>query len=548
MLFETPSFKDLLEIDGVKELVSDVIDEVMQIASKKGCTFAADFKDKTMTDMAFAKESDNIMYQDYSARRPMEVESYLGSPVKLAKAVNVNIPRLQTLHTLLQHVNIANQKRPAAPRMDGPPTPRAVQPPNGMGPGPVMMPPPGRGRGGSRAPSMTGPPPPQMMRRPPPGMNGHGPPPGHPRGHPQMQRRPSYESNLDEFSHLVMYDASPDGTSGPGGYVDQQGGSELAFRERELMIRQKELALREREMGMRGGPRHRGAPSRLGDFDEDEGEEEYFDPQAYRGPPVDPDNVDMMSITSRRNKKQASASQLRANPEMMGPPQNRRSNMYGRPPPRTRVSSHMAPMNHAQLREGLMEDPLLGYSSDRFGGVDRSNITREGRESRAASLTTARLNELQQGPPYANGNGHPNGHPNGHANGGYPPMNRRVSQSPGMPLSPGVPPHMHGGPSPPRPGYMSPDGRPSPPGMRQPTPRHPPGHGNMVAPQQVENRAGVSNPYPPPKHGQQVRSLTGSASASAGSGDSGRSAQISNENSAYSSQSSLGPRPPIGVR
>jgi hypothetical protein len=49
----------------------------------------------------------------------------------------------------------------------------------------------------------------------------------------------------------------------------------------------------------------------------------------------------------------------------------------------------------------------------------------------------------------------------------------------------------------------------------------------------------------PPKGPMNVRSLTGSASASAGSGD---SANIDSEPSAHSSQSSLGHRPPIGVR
>ena len=109
-----------------------------------------------------------------------------------------------------------------------------------------------------------------------------------------------------------------------------------------------------------------------------------------------------------------------------------------------------------------------------------------------------------------------------------------------------------GRPSPPEDGYIPPNGmmppngmhsngRPSPPGMRQPVPRYPPGQGNAVAPQQVEQHAGVSNLYPPkgpvPKN---VRSLTGSASASAASGD---SQHIDSENSAHSSASSLTPRP-----
>jgi len=88
---------------------------------------------------------------------------------------------------------------------------------------------------------------------------------------------------------------------------------------------------------------------------------------------------------------------------------------------------------------------------------------------------------------------------------------------------------------------------PGVPEVRQPTPRHPPGHGNAVAPHEVEQRAGANTLYPP-KAGPPMRSVTGSASASAGSGDSGRSGNLDSENSAYSSQSSLGPRAPIGVR
>ncbi len=190
-----------------------------------------------------------------------------------------------------------------------------------------------------------------------------------------------------------------------------------------------------------------------------------------------------------------------------------------------------------------MNNPLMGYSSDRYGNVDRHNL---GHESRTNSLTAERLSELQQGP-----NGHgpaPAPATNGYVGnqGAYPPgpVNRRGSQSPGNPLSPGARPNLR--PSPPN-GYRN--GGPSPPGMRQPVPRHPPGHGNAVAPQQIEQQSGVSNLYPPKPVGPpQVRSLTGSASASAGSGESNRSAPLDSEPSAHSSSSSLGPRHPIGVR
>lgn len=540
---------------------------MLTLAGARGCSFSPDFKERIMEEMIVTKEANSIMYQDYSSRRPMEVETYLGSPLKIARTSGVKVPRIETLYAMLHHINIVNQKRPAqAPpaALNGGPVSRTDAPsrgpvPNGpMMNGPMMNghngpmtngsmgggPHPMRSRG-SRAPSMTnGAPPPGMRRGPPPGMNGYGPNGMGPRG-PPMQRRSDFEDNsgLDEFSHLVMYDSPADGyEGGPGPYGGGPSpNSDMAIRERELMLRQKELALREREMNMRGPmgpmpPRARPPPSHMGDFDEEDGEDnDYFDPMAYRGPPVNADNVDMMSITSRRNRKQPSVGQLRSNPEGNGP-SNRRSNPFSKGFRSNRSSSQMTSMNTQGLHENIADNPLLGYSSDRFGVADRSNIVREGRDSRAGSLTTARLNELSQGPGYS---------------AGYPPMNRRTSASPGHPLSPGGP--MRNGPSPPGhngygPNGMTPNGRPSSPNVRQPTPRHPPGHGNSVAPQQVESRAGVSSLNPPPKGGPQVRSLTGSASASAGSGDSGRSAQISHETSAYSSQSSLGPRPQVGVR
>ena len=231
---------------------------------------------------------------------------------------------------------------------------------------------------------------------------------------------------------------------------------------------------------------------------------------------------------------------------MGGPPGSRgsRTPWKQRPPMAKNRTSATIMSQMPGLHEELAHNPLMGYSSDRYGTVDRHNM---GVESRSNSLTAERLNELSQGPP---GAGFPGPSP-----GAYPPMSRRGSQSPGNPLSPGgqrppfrpSPPNGYG---PPPPGMGGPNGRPSPPnmGMRAPVPRHPPGHGNSVAPQQIEQQTGVSNLYPPKANSGQVRSLTGSASASAGSGDSNRSAPLDSEPSAHSSSSSLGPRHAIGVR
>ena len=558
VLFESPSHAELLEKTGVRSLITGVIDELLSIARAQGCEFKPDFRETTMEKMILPAENNSIMYQDFTAHRPMEIETYLGSPIKLAQEGGVPVPRIETLYALLHNVNTVNQTRPSqpppsaspvvthpAPRMTMPPGgPMALNGPNGPkgpgpGPGPMNGPPMRNGmRPGSRAPSYGGMPPPNRRGPPsmngfPPRMNGNG---YGPQGHPQQaNRRGSLEGNdLEEFSHLMLYDMQEDDMAG-------SSSGDLGLRERELALRQKELAMREREFHMRRGggrmPPSRGGRGGGGGYDDDDDEDgaDFFDPMAPMMPGMDADNFDAMSVASRRTRKAPSAGQLRANPEMMGGPPGSR-NPLRRPGAKNRTSAAiMADMPGAgSLREELMNNPLMGYSSDRFASVDRINM---GHESRTNSLTAEQLREFQHGGPP--GYGPP----------GPFPTNRRGSQSPGNVLGSNLRPMQR--PSPPN-GYgphPGPNGRPSPPGMRQPVPRHPPGRGNAVAPQQIEQQTGVSNLYPPKSAPpNQVRSLTGSASASAGSGESNRSAPIDSEPSAHSSSSSLDPRPPIGVR
>ncbi|KAB5562944.1 2-dehydropantoate 2-reductase-like protein [Coniochaeta sp. 2T2.1] len=554
VIFEQPKIAALLEKVGVLPLVSEVIDELLALATSQGCKFPDSFKQRTIEEMS-KSTAECVMYQDYVARRPMEVETYLGSPMKLAQLTGVKLPRIETLYAILHHLNQVNLAKPKAesavlsppsPNAAMSPIPRNSSQPMLARPMPNGMPPPnGMPRQRPRGGSGMGPPPPGM-RRGPPSMNG-GPPNGYgrppmngaPNGGPGSRiqsRRGSMEGgDLDEFSHLVLYDDIPEG--GPAEYAAPAA---LALKERELALRQRELQLREQEMRMRGsgrgpppGPRRGQAPpSRSGAmFDDEDEDEDYIDPTDT--PPVamiDPDNFDMMSVTSRKNRKVPSQQQIRKNPEYDGPPS--RGGRFR--PSFSRNRSSQIVNQVPGLHDNIMDDPLLSSSTNRYGAVDRGAMHAE---SRTNSLTSARLDELQynQGPP-------------GMMNGAFP---RRSSQSPGNPYSPsvrgGAPGGPNGRPSPPNgyPGQQMNGGRPSPPnGVRQPVPRYPPGHGNAVAPQQVEQHAGVSALQPP--KGKIVRSLTGSASASAGSGDSLH--LDSSEPSAHSSQSSLGPRPPIGVR
>ncbi|KAL6705533.1 hypothetical protein ACN47E_006650 [Coniothyrium glycines] len=518
VVFETPNHAELIEKVGVRALITGVLDELLALANAQECRFPANFRETTLHDMLRPQENNSTMWMDFEAKRPMEIETYLGSPLKLALAAGISMPRIETLYATLHHLNIVNRTRPAAaptpspqngmqppPRLSSAPLPRGLNsqgPPGAMqnGNGPMK----GGPRPGSRAPSINGAPP--MMRRgPPPGPNGY---PQRMNGGPNGQRRPSLEaSDLEEFSHLMLYDnIVDDGIAGSnGGPYESAANSttNLSLRERELMLRQRELQIREQELNMRRGPggpggpmgpmgpngRGRGRPpppASIAGYDDDDDEDDYFDPMSGPGAQmIDPDNFDMMSVTSRRNRNAPSAKQIRQNPETAGFGGGGRSrSAFGRPGFNKNRSSARMMADVPGLHDSIMNNPLMGYSSNRYGDVDRGTM---GAQSRTNSLTTSRLDELAGGASY----------------GAYP-TGRRTSQSPGNPLSPG--PRPMGRPSPPNgypngmpqngmpPNGMQPNGRPSPPGVRQPLPRHPPGIGNAVAPHQVEQQAGKTLP------------------------------------------------------
>ncbi|KAL2871512.1 ketopantoate reductase family protein [Aspergillus lucknowensis] len=527
VMFETGNHKELLEKVGVRQMVSDVIQELLDLAKAYGCSFPVDFGQKTIDKMT-AINTPSTMYQDFQSRRPMEIETNLGSPIKLATQLGVKIPRLETLYAMLHHINTTNLTKPRAgdsppPAMTQPPPRVSSVPPQRNGP---MRPPSGRVPSG------------MMPRRGPSTMSR--PPSAQPVPHGgRIPREPSLEG-LEEFTHLVLYDDAADGTMPPpstNGYHDMPLGgvpppaAEIALRERELALRQRELMLREQEMGMRRGPRRPPPPRSV--FDEED-EDDYLDPMNLPTPQhIDPDNVDMMSITSRRAKKAPSASQFRKNPESN---MNGGRSSFGRYFGGRKRASDRIMQEIPGLHDSLMDNPMMAYSSNRYGSVDRNQMHQG---SRANSLTASRMGDF----PYP----------------GYP-GSRRNSQSPGTPYGgpgPGPrlgrpataqdslpPPQATNGNIGPTNGPMN-GGHPSPPGaMRAPVPRYPPGQGNAVGPQQVEQHYGVSNPYPA-KGTPKQRSLTGSASASAESGDSGASATLESENSAHSSQISLGAQPTV---
>ena len=469
VLFETPDTAQLLQKVGVRQLVIDVIDELIEVAAAQGCSFPADFRKATIERMT-TDVSPSTMYQDFQARRPMEVETYLGAPLKMAIESDIRVPRTETLYAMLHHVNTVNQnKEPPTPMLSQPPLMRMTSRPGQRMPPPVngFMRPPSKGP--------MGPPP---MRRAPSGL-GMRPPPGP--GGIRSPRDPLVEG-MDEFNHLALYDDDALHQNGnANGYSDMP--PDIAMRERELAVRQRELQLREQEMMMR---RRRG-PQRPKSYEDDEDEDDYFDPMdAPPMPNIDPDSVDMMSITSRRNRRLPSAIQMRRNPEVS---MNNMSMGGSRPGSalsrltlgnRRRTSDRIMDEIPA-VGDPLLDNPLMSVSSDRFGAVDRRQLNGTG--SRSNSLTPSRLGDIPPMAPFAH--------------------SRRNSQSPGTAFvpAPGAPfgPPGRGMPGRPMaPGDLVygppngvPRGQPSPP-RPSAAARYPSGP-NGMGPQQVESQYGVSN-------------------------------------------------------
>lgn len=539
MFLDSPNLAAMLEKPGIRKLVNDLVDELISIATADGCNFPNDFKTKTLEAMTQPSDHNNTMYQDYSSRRPMEVEVYLGSPIKIAQLVGFKAPHCETLYGVLHHFNLANQTK--SPNSSPPPT---ATPPlvRQMGPRPQ--------------PSLRGRPPsnqgPASGKRLPSAMNGYsgringGYSPKPPSN--GLSRRNSFDNDLEEFGHIAMYgDAletdegnyvtetgGPSHPGGMGGDFGRNRAGELAFREREIAMRQREIELREQELirrseganrGYLGGGMSRG--QRHSQFEDEEDDDDvYYDNGPPFPPQVDPDSIDMMSVTSRRNRRIPSSGNLRNMDPSIVPPSRglRHSTVNPRPAAmRNRTAARLV-SEIPTLHDNIIENPLMGYSSNRYGTVDRKMLSDT---SRANSLSASRSGDVRDDPSFST---------SGQRGGPYPP-HRPASRQ-------GAPPNMRPNGAP-VPGNMYPAEMRArgPPPVRQSVPRFLPGPGEQQIPGQVDHRNydPVSQSHlnkGPPSNAN--RSTTGSASASATSGDSGSgvSGLLDSENS-YSSSSSL---------
>ncbi|EWC43414.1 hypothetical protein DRE_07637 [Drechslerella stenobrocha 248] len=422
VLTEIPDLSALIEISGMRSLIDSLLEELLRIAQAQGCSFTRDFKNQVIENMT-KTSTQSTMYQDFTSRRPMEVEVLLGSPIKIAKTASISAPQLQTLYPLLCHLNTANQsKAPSQPnniRERQPPAVENLQLATSNGlkhpPPPPPPPPPLPAPAAEQAPSNSRPPANLKShypaKRPPSSLNGRNLPHGD-AGRNQAiangaynSRRNSFDNDLEEFGHIVMYgdmlhtDDTDDlvlTATDDRNFTQHENNhrQHMSIRERELQLKHRELALKEQELALhrnaRGGNRRKG-PARPNNFEydeDDDDDDEYFGQQPSAVPYVHPDSIDMMSVTSRRNRRLPSGNSLRGN--FGGQPHRVSYHATGGPAKNRNKDRPSAALigDFPTPHSSIADDPLLNYSSNRYPTLQ---------SSRANSLTTSRFDDYAAG-------------------------------------------------------------------------------------------------------------------------------------------------------
>ncbi len=102
--------QDLMESEETVKLVRHVMEEVVQVAKAAGHELPPNTVQENIDDTLKMTPYRTSMLLDYEARRPMEVEAILGTPVHLARRLNVRVPHLESLYAMLQLLNQQNLK------------------------------------------------------------------------------------------------------------------------------------------------------------------------------------------------------------------------------------------------------------------------------------------------------------------------------------------------------------------------------------------------------------------------------------------------------
>lgn len=420
IILKEPNLAKLIEEPPILHLISDFIDECLRIAEHRGSAFPFDFKSRTIKQCSTTKEPKSLMYQDFLAGRPLEIEIYLATPIKLAEEASIPVPTIKSIYAMLNHLNLVNQQSPQS--VVPPPQGRLAPQHTGQSYMTATRPQMHRGAtdgiiNGGRAISM---------------VYGH-PTANMPPRNPNVQnRRPSAPiprqdslEGLEEFADVAMYGdiiAATDGpqydSRGPGNYQNemQNGMDVVSGRGRDSRPTIPRAAT---SQGIYPVQRNQGPPrstrpgafaavgqkmsamrlsgrSKARDFDDDDDDDgDYIEDAVPTGPPINPDNVDMMAITRRGGRNSAMSFRNDTSNFALNAPRGKSK--------QSKSKSQAMMGDIPGIHDAVTNTVLFGMGDNRYGTVDSRSLAKTA-NSRLNSMQSDRLNSISSiQPGYMNG-------------------------------------------------------------------------------------------------------------------------------------------------
>ncbi|MBF0124135.1 MAG: 2-dehydropantoate 2-reductase [Magnetococcales bacterium] len=93
---------DILRCADSARLAAEIMAEVITIAQTEGHLFGPELIAKNLEDTRNMAPYRTSMLVDHQSGRPMEIDAILGRPLRIAQEKGLKVPRLATLHALLQ--------------------------------------------------------------------------------------------------------------------------------------------------------------------------------------------------------------------------------------------------------------------------------------------------------------------------------------------------------------------------------------------------------------------------------------------------------------
>ncbi|WBW74491.1 oxidoreductase [Schizosaccharomyces osmophilus] len=105
ILNEEPNLSLIYRAKPFVKVIDGIMNEAFSIAATQGCDFPTEKREslkRFIVNRMLAAPRPSYIFQDYLARRPLEVEVLLGYPVEIAEQHKVSVPYMETVYALFE--------------------------------------------------------------------------------------------------------------------------------------------------------------------------------------------------------------------------------------------------------------------------------------------------------------------------------------------------------------------------------------------------------------------------------------------------------------